>query len=276
MFHDARIKLALIDLSAKKNEEEGVRRLNKVLEYDSLQKSALLFRSLLNSKRNKKQSVRDLTNLILVSPNNMMAYYFRGLMSTELGDYDLAFVDFRKVIKANSTSDNNFEGQQTWLDKKIDLQNAGHYTVTRIYGLPEDDGAKHCQAYCHILIGEYDKSITQITRTSNPKKEPLCMYLLAVSYEHKGEHDKAYQFYNLALQLDNDIADAHKKRAIYEQELKQWDRSIQDLTEVLRLTPDAYVIYKIRGTSYFYLDRFTNAISDYSKYLEPDSQTRKS
>jgi tetratricopeptide (TPR) repeat protein len=275
MFHDARIKLALIDLSAKKNEEEGVQRLNKVLEYDSLQKSALLFRSLLNSKKNKKQSVRDLTNLILVSPNNMMAYYFRGLMSTELGDYDLAFVDFRKVIKANSTSDNNFEGQQTWLDKKIDLQNAGHYTVTRIYGLPEEDGVKLRQAYCHILIGEYDKSITQITRTSNPKKEPLCMYLLAVSYEHKGEHDKAYQFYNLALQLDNDIADAHKKRAIYEQELKQWDRSIQDLTEVLRLTPDAYVIYKIRGTSYFYLDRFASAISDYSKYLEHDSTNKE-
>ena len=204
-----------------------------------------------------------------------MAYYFRGLMSTELGDYDRAFVDFRKVIKANSTSDNNFEGQQTWMDKKIDLQNAGHYTVTRIYGLHEDDGTKLRQAYCHILIGEYDKSITQITRTSNPKKEPLCMYLLAVSYEHKGEHDKAYQFYNLALQLDNDIADAHKKRAIYEQELKQWDRSIQDLTEVLRLTPDAYVIYKIRGTSYFYLDRFTNAISDYSKYLEHDSTNKE-
>ena len=275
LFHDARIKLSLIDLSLKKNEHEALRRLDKVLEYDSLQKSALLFRSLLNSKNNKKQSVQDLTNLILVSPNNMMAYWFRGSISTELGDYDRAFTDFRKVIKTNSTSDNNFEGQQTWLDKKIDMQNAGQYTVTRICGLPEDDGAKLRQAYCHILAGEYDKSITQITRTTNPKKEPLCLYLLAVSYEHKGEHDKAYQFYNLALQLDKDIADAYKKRAIYEQELKQWDRSVRDLTEVLRLTPDAYVTYKIRGTSYFYLDRFSNAISDYSKYLEHDSTNKE-
>ena len=275
LFHDARIKLSLIDLSTKKNDAEAVRRLNKVLEYDSLQKSALLFRALLNSEKNKKQSVHDLTNLILVSPNNMMAYWFRGAISTELGDYDRAFTDFRKVIKTNSTSDNNFQGQQTWMDKKIDLQNAGAYTVTRIYGLPEDDGAKLRQAYCHILTGEYDKSITLITATSNPTKEPLCMYLLAVSHEHKGVHDKAYQFYNLALQLDKDIADAYKKRAIYEQELKQWDRSVRDLTEVLRLTPDAYVIHKIRGTSYFYLNRFADAVSDYSKYLENDSTNKE-
>lgn len=275
MFHDARIKLALVELSIKKNKSEAIRRLDKVLKYDSLQKTALLFRSILNMADNKKQSIADLTNLIRVSPNNMMAYYYRGIISAELFDYERAFADFRKVIKANETSDNNFAGQQTWLDKKIDMQNAGHYTVSRIYGLSDQDAARLREAYCHILTGRYNESITAITRTANPKKEPLCIYLLAVSYEHKGEHDKAYQFYNLALQLDNDIADAHKKRAIYEQELKQWDRSIQDLNEVLRLTPDAFVIYKIRGTSYFYLDRYSNAISDYSKYLENDSTNKE-
>jgi tetratricopeptide (TPR) repeat protein len=280
LFHDARIKLALIELGTKKNEPEALQQLDRVLAYDSLQKTALLFRALLNADRNKKQSVKDLTNLIIVSPNNMMAYYFRGLILTELGatewgDYDRAFADFRKVIKATSADDNNFAGQQTWLDKKIDLQNAGHYTVSRVYGLPEDDGAKIRQAYCYILIGEYDKSIVTITRTSNPIREPLCIYLQAVAYEHKGQHDMAFKYYSRALELDKDIADAYKKRAIYEQELKQWDRSVRDFTEVLRLTPDAFVIYKMRGTSNFYIDRFKEAISDYSAYLAHDSTNKE-
>ena len=191
LFHDARLKLALIDLGIKKNEPEALQHLNRVLEYDSLQKTALLFRGLLIYDDDKKQTVKDFSNLILVSPNNMMAYYFRGLTSAELADYDRAFSDFRKVIKATSTSDNQFVGQQTWLDKKIDLQNAGHYTVTRVYGLPENDGAKLRQAYCNILTGDYEQSIRTITQISNPGKEPLCVYLLAVAYEHKGDHAKA-------------------------------------------------------------------------------------
>jgi len=280
LFHDARIKLALIELGTKKNQTEALHQLDRVLSYDSLQKTALLFRALLNAEQNKKQSVKDLTNLILVSPNNMMAYYFRGLILTEMGatergDYERAFADFRKVIKTTSTDDNNFAGKQTWLDKKIDLQNAGHYTVSRVYGLPEDDGAKIRQAYCHILTGEYDKSIVLINRTSNPIKEPLCIYLQAVAYEHKGQHDMAFKYYSRALELDKDIADAYKKRAIYEQELKQWDRSIKDFTKVLELTPDAFVIYKMRGTSNFYLDRFKESISDYSAYLAHDSTNKE-
>ena len=79
----------------------------------------------------------------------------------------------------------------------------------------------------------------------------------------------------MALQLDNDIADAHKKRAIYEQELKQWQKSVDDLSEVLRITPDAFVTYRIRGASYFYLDQFENAISDFSEYLKHDSTNKE-
>jgi len=114
-----------------------------------------------------------------------------------------------------------------------------------------------------------------ITNTSNAGKEPLCVYLLAVSHEHKGDHGKAFKFYDLALQLDNDIADAYKKRAIYEQELKQWQKSVDDLSEVLRITPDAFVTYRIRGASYFYLHQFENAISDFDEYLKRDSTNKE-
>ncbi|MEO7990125.1 MAG: hypothetical protein ABI663_11320 [Chryseolinea sp.] len=275
LFHDARIKLFILDLISKKNEVIALQHLDKVLEYDSLQKSALLFRSILLIEKNKKQSIRDLTNLILVSPNNMMAFYLRGTVLVQLENYTKAFLDFQKVIKTTSTSDNNFAGQQTWLDKKIDLQNAGAYTLTRVYGLNEADGAKLKQAYCHIITSEFDKSIAIINKMDKPNDEPLSVYLKAVAYEHKGEHYKAYQFYDLALTLDKEITDAYKKRAIYEQELKLWDKSIEDLTTVLRLNPEAYITYKIRGTSYFYVNKFNLAISDYTAYLKNDSTNKE-
>ncbi|MFZ6012059.1 MAG: tetratricopeptide repeat protein, partial [Bacteroidota bacterium] len=244
LYHDARIKLALLDLLSKKDQSRALKHLNQVLVYDSLQKTALLFRSLLVADKDKKQSIRDLTNLIRVSPENLMAYYYRGVLSTELENYDQAFPDFQKVIKVTSASDNNFVGQQTWIDKKIDLQNAGAYTLTRVYGLPEGDGLKLKQAFCLIITEAFDKSIAIIDKIPDVENEPLALYLKAVAHEHKGDHNKALQLYHGALALDNEIADAHKKRAIYAQELKLWGESIKDLNEVLRLTPDAYIIHR--------------------------------
>jgi tetratricopeptide (TPR) repeat protein len=275
LFHNARIKLALLDIASKADVTTALNHLNKVLSYDSLQKSALLFRSILGYEKDKKQSVRDLSNLILVSPDNLMAYFYRGLYLTELENYDQAFLDFHKVIKATSTDDNNFKGQQSWLDKKIDLQNAGAYVITRVYGLPEEDGSKIKQAYCHILTAAYDKSLASVDQTSKPKDEPLAVYLKAVAYEHKGEHNKALSFYNRALELDNEIEDARKKRGIYLQELKQWDKSISDLTVVLRLNPNAYITNRIRGVSYYHNNQFTQAIADFNTYLKHDSTNKE-
>lgn len=275
LFHDARIKLSLIDLFVKKNEAVALSHLNKVLANDSLQKNALLFRSIILFEKDKKQSVRDLSNLILVNPLNLMARYLRGILLTEIKKFDQAFADFQKVINSTSVDDNQFMGKQTWVDKKIDIQNVGAYTLTRIYGLSDGDASKVRQAYCHILNGEFMQAVGILNQTSNPMKEPLCLYLIAVAYEHKGEHLKAFNFYNLALALDSDITDAHKKRGIYEQEIKAWDKSIADFDAVLKLHPDSYVIYKIRGTSHYYLNNFAQAISDYSAYLQRDTLNKE-
>lgn len=275
LFHNARIKLAILDLITKKNLPSALHHLNQVLAYDSLQKNALLFRSILNYEFDKNQCIRDLTNLISVSPNNLMAYFYRGVYATDLENFSQAFSDFQKIIKVTTTSDNNFAGQQSWLDKKIDIQNAGAYTLTRVYGLPENDGAKIQQAYCYLITGAYDKSITLIDETSNPNREPLATYLKAVAYEHKGEHAQALKFYSIAIGLDNQIADAYKKRAIYEQELKQWEQSIVDLTKVLQLNPESFIIYRIRGVSYFYVNQLTQSISDFTNYLKHDSLNKE-
>lgn len=270
-FSDARIRLGIIQIVQEKKTGAGLVHFNNVLQYDSLNNYALLLRSLINAEANIKQSIQDLSKLIRVSPDLLLAYYLRGLLLTKSGKYEQSFVDFHKVIQATYESDNSFIGQQTWLDKKIDLQNAGFYTISRVYGLNEGDESKIKKAYCLILTGEYGYAIQTINETTVSKSDPLCVFLKAVASEHLGNHQAALRFYNLALEMDNDIQDAHKKRGIYAQELKLWEQSIKDFNEVLRLNPDAYVMYKMRGTSYYYLNQFTKAIADYTHYLKKDT-----
>ncbi|MBL7872711.1 MAG: tetratricopeptide repeat protein [Cyclobacteriaceae bacterium] len=270
LFHDARIKLALLDLSTKNDQSKAIGHLNQVLKYDSLQKTALLFRSILIYDQNKKQCEKDLSTLISVSPNNLMASYLRGMVHTELEEFDKAFSDFQKVIKATEANENTFKGQQSWLDKKIDIQNAGAYMLTRIYGLPDRESEKVKQAYCYIVINQLDKSISQLDQV-RINNEPVTPYLKAVAYEHRGVHANAYRFYNEALALDNEILDAYKKRGIYELELKNYEKSIQDFSKILKLTPDVFVVYKLRGLAYFHSVQFKKAADDFDRYLKYDS-----
>jgi tetratricopeptide (TPR) repeat protein len=271
LYNDAHIKIAMILLFENKDETSAINELTSVLYLDSLQQDALMMRSLLVFDKQEQQSLRDLTKLIQVNPNNIVAFYLRGILLTNTHRYDRAFSDFQTVIKATSTSDNNFQGEQTWVDKKIDIQNVGAYTLTRVYGLSDEDATKLKEAYCLIVTNACDKSIAVLNSTSNPTGEPLVVYLKAVANEHCGKHAQAFILYSEAINLDNTIADAYKKRGIYEQELKQWEKSIRDLTTVLRLMPESDVIYKIRGISYYYNKQFDNAIADYTAYLKHDS-----
>jgi tetratricopeptide (TPR) repeat protein len=266
MFHNARVKVAILKIAAGK-EATALKQLNTVLAYDSLQKTALMFRAILGFAKDSAQAVRDLSKLIRVNPGNVEAYLMRGIYCTLMRDYMQGFRDFDHFVTVTTADDNMFRGQQTMLDRKIDIQNVGAYTITRVYGLPDEDAAKIKEAFCHIVIQKFDESIKALDKVSNASKEPLAMYLKAVAYEHKGDHQKALHHYTKALTLDNEIADAHKKRAIYAQELKQWDQSIKDLNELLRLQPATYVSYRIRGVSYYYKSEFDKAVSDFTSYL---------
>lgn len=274
LFLDARIKLALIEAFLKKDLPSATANLTKVLAHDSLNRHALMFRSIIVKDTNKKQAVRDLSALLRVNPDHVMARFCRGMFSAELEDFERAFHDFHQVLKLNATSDDAYKGQQSWLDKKIDMQNAGTYTIKRVYGLPDEDRSRVKKAYCLIITEKYDKSIAALDQVTN-KKEPVVIYLKAVAYEHKGEHMTALQHYSIAIALDNENSEAYKKRGIYMQELERWEQSVADFDVVLKIYPDGYFTNRMRGVSYYHLNRFQDAINDFNIFLSKDSTNKE-
>jgi tetratricopeptide (TPR) repeat protein len=270
-FHAARIKLAIIELIDKKNQKAAINQLNRVLEINPTHRHALTFRSILVFDNNPQQTLQDFAILIQFNPNNLAAYYLRGLLYTNLQQYSSGFLDFQKVMKGSAISDNSFRGERTWIDKKIDIQNIGAYALLRMYGLEDGVINKIKEAYCHIIVGNPDRSIKLLNAIPASLKDPLLVYLKAVAYEHKGDHVNAFQLYNKAIELDNTIFDAYKKRGMYEQNMKQWDLSIQDFTTALELIPDLQLLNKLRGISYYFNNENSKALDDLNIYLKFDS-----
>ncbi len=268
---DAEVKLALIDLFRMPKANRPIKYLEDVLAKDSMHQQALIFHGILKLEEDPKASLRDWDRLVRLNPGNSEVRFLRGMLLSKTGQYDKAFSDLRKVIDEAQLNANNFEGQQSDTDKRIDIEYAGYYVVANVYGFPDDDASRLKKAYCLLFDGKFDEALRSVNLVKNHKTAPLCLFLKGVAYEHKGEHNKAYHAYDSALRLDNDIFDAHKKRGIYLMELKEWGYAEGDFNELLRINPEAYVTYRFRGLARYNASRFQGALDDYTRYLEHDS-----
>ncbi|MBI3218231.1 MAG: tetratricopeptide repeat protein [Bacteroidetes bacterium] len=266
-FSDAKTKLALIEIIQKENIEAGLHYLDDILRKDSLNRIALLFRSSINYKKNPTASLKDLNTLVRINPENIEVRYSRGELLVGLEEFEAAFIDMRKVIQASREDENYFIGQQTTLDKRIDILNAGNYTTRTIFGFDEADTKKIKKGFCLLLVSKYDSSIREFDLVKNANKNSLTLFLKALANEHSGNHQEAFRLYNLALVFDNDITDAHKKRGIYLSELQNWSASEKDFSEVLKINPEIHVIYKLRGVTRYHQSNFSGAIDDFTQYI---------
>jgi tetratricopeptide (TPR) repeat protein len=267
--YDALIRLALI--SSSKKLTDGFVYLDIVLRHDSLNANALLLRGLTRIVDNRKLAIRDFNNLLIKDPNMLIGRYLRGIAYSDLNDFDRAFTDFQRLVESTASDDNAFTGKQSWIDKKIDIQNLGTYTVSRVYGLPDGEGTALKKAYCLLVSGRADECARVVDGLVIVDTEPLCAYLKAVALEHTGKHKQAFELYNKAVLLDKDIPDAYKKRGIYYQELKMWDKSIADFTTLLKHRPNTLIAMKQRGLSYLNTNHFPLALADFNQYLHIDS-----
>ncbi|MBL0740780.1 tetratricopeptide repeat protein [Chryseolinea lacunae] len=271
LFSDAGIALAMLQVTSDKKVEQAVPYLDRVVRRDTLNRIALLLRTCMTFDSRPQQCLKDLNLLVKLWPTNLMVFYLRGLLYAKLEDYERSFPDFHKLVDNTAEDENTFGGQQSWIDKKIDIQNLGAYTVSRVYGFSDADAVLIKKAYCLLVKGEYADCIVAVDKATVAQTDPLSFYMKGVASEHLNKHPEALAYYNQALALDNDILDAHKKRGIYEQEMKQWDKSIADFKEMLRINPQAYVARKFLGLTFYHVKIYPKAVVEFNRYLSRDS-----
>lgn len=271
---DAEVKLAIIDAVQAHKPKSALRYLDDVLAKDSLHKQALIFRGILKIE-DINASLNDWDKLVTLSPGNVSFRFVRGMLLTEAGNYERAFSDLRKVIDAAQINSNKFRGQQSKLDKRIDIEYAGFYVVSNVYGFPDDDALRLKKAYCLLFPEKYAEALKSINEVKGSATSPLCLFMKGLVNEHKGSHHDAYKAYDSALRYDNDIIDAHKKRGIYLMEMKEWKYAETDFTHMLRINPEAYVAYRFRGLARIASAQYIGALNDYTKYLKYDSTNKE-
>jgi tetratricopeptide (TPR) repeat protein len=244
----------------------------KALQAQPLSRDALYWRGILWIKENQKEkALEDWTKLVEANPHTPYFRVVRAFLCIELDNFDLAFNDLRKALLENLVDENRFRASQTILDKKIDLQGVTNYAVRFSYGLQEDAFNYFKKGFCLLLSGREKSALVEFKKAEKIENSAAIFLLEGLTFEHLNKHDSALLYYDMALDLDNDIFDAHKKRGIYRYELKNYKGAYADFAHMIRLQPNSMISYRLRGMVKFQQTDYIGAVIDLTKYLKSDS-----
>jgi tetratricopeptide (TPR) repeat protein len=255
-----------------KRNKEALNYFDKALTADSTSKEALFWRGLAYiSLDQPEKTLTDWDKLVLYNPTVSNFIILRGFLNIELERYDYAFADLRKAVLNQQLDEESFKGGQTLLDKQIDVQYATQYVMRNSYGLKSEAFEIFKKGYCLFLAGHHANAIKEFKKADSLETAAVIYYSLAISHEHSRDHIAALDYYNKALALDNDIFDAHKKRAIYRTELKDWKGANEDFNHMQRIQPGSKITYKLRGFTRISFKDYYGAIIDFTRYIKNDS-----
>lgn len=265
------VKLGLIELITTKNPEAALAYFDKAIAIDSTQRDALWYRAMVNYKTAPKKSLKDINTLLQHNPTNIIFLLQKGLILTELNDFEHAWSSIYKFIQLAQINENNVVGKQTSLDKRIDVQNLGYYLVRVVYGLSEENQTEIKKAYCLMFADRSSEALESLNQVKEIKETALVQYMRGVTCEHLKQHKEAWQCYERAIEQDPNIFDTHQKRGIYRTNIQQWPAAEEDFTEMIRINPQNKFGYKLRSVARYYQKDYQNALKDANKVLMIDS-----
>ncbi len=117
-------------------------------------------------------------------------------------------------------------------------------------------------------VEEPDQQIVACTRVIEDKSSPeneriMATYYRATAHASKGAYEQALADYTEMLK-SRPIPLVYAHRGVVYQWLNQYQRSLEDLNEAIRLDPNQASAYKWRGVTLVTLNEFVRAISDFN------------
>jgi tetratricopeptide (TPR) repeat protein len=121
-----------------------------------------------------------------------------------------------------------------------------------------------------IHVKQFETMLNRMKEAGNLGKN--IKYNLGYSHGKLGQHDKAIEDCNKAIELAPNFAYAYNNRGYSYGELGQYDKAMEDINKSLELDANNEYAYTNRGTVYKYLKQYDKAVKDYEKALEINSE----
>ncbi len=156
------------------------------------------------------------------------AYYNRGMLYEQQGDFLMALNDFTQAIKINT------------------LYDAAYNNRGNIY----------------YNLGEYNRAIEDYSRALNINPAAKIYKNRGLSYSATGNYTGALEDYSKAINLEPGSIEAYQNRGIIYGMMKHYDKAIEDFTKILSIDPCNKDALYNRSLTYFNAADYDRAWND--------------
>jgi tetratricopeptide (TPR) repeat protein len=229
--------------------------------------------NLLNAARSQ-----HFTAVIEQNPNNVQAYFYRGLANKDSGDNQQAIADLTKVIRFQP------KNAEAYLNRGIAQRMYDANKALSDFNKAIRLNPKNAEAYLnrglvYSKLGKEQQAISDFDTSIGLKPDYTDAYLKRYSSRKKlGDTAGAIADLTEAIRLKpNEAAGLYAARGDFRLELKDTEGALADYTEAIRLAPDitsytdtrfaSYMAYRRRANVRYELQDYEGAIDDYSEVI---------
>jgi tetratricopeptide (TPR) repeat protein len=147
---------------------------------------------------------------------------------------------------------------------KNELSVADYTDAIRLKPNYADAFGNRCQSY--LNLHRYDLAIADCSNALRIRPDATDFYDRALGYYDKAQYQQSVEDYTQAIRLKPNYADALGNRCMSYMSLHQYDLALADCSSALRIRPDVTDFYN-RATSYYAKAQYQQAVDDYSEAI---------
>ena len=230
------------------------------------------------------QAIVDYTKAIQLSPEKFILYNARGIVYQNLGRYDDAMTDFQTALKytPDDTIGKNWyidalKMEMSKRDQKNENKKASSYdevveNCTKDIELnPKNALMYNGRGYAYIHLEKYDEALADFKKVlelepEDTKNNKLAKNGLSAIFSH---------YESVALEYVSK-ATSYKNLKRPDESIEYYKKAVEAYTKVIELNPIDPETYEGRGNSYVQLEKYTEAVADYTKAIFLTNNSLKS
>jgi putative PEP-CTERM system TPR-repeat lipoprotein len=255
-------------LIESKNFEEGRSVLDTARQINANSWELTYARALLSFSDHKSAAARDdLQALLRVTPDNLPALLLAGAVESALGNLAQAEQDLRKYLESDRRNLYARKLMAAAVLGQSRPREALEWLEPYLKG--NQDGAMLTLAgRAYMAAGDYAKAGAIFTQASQlDPKQAVPRASLGVSQLAMGKDEQALAELQAAAELETGGTDVKQLLATVQLQLKQYERALQTVSALEKLTPDNPALQSLKGDAYLGRKDLVQARASFDKAL---------
>lgn len=205
---------------------------------------------------------------IQMNPDDMEAYFERGMTYASLDQYQRALDDFDLIVRRKPEHVGAYLGRGVARINLSRYEEAAQDLSLVIRREPDNDAAYFDRALAYAGLMQTQKAIADYTEVIRRRpKWPSTYYNRGIVYSASGDLRRAIADYTEAIRLRPDYASAYANRGVSYAELADLPKALADLTEAIRLKPEDAQLLNNRGMVFSGMGKPDQALSDFNEAI---------